>query len=155
MLSRKCQYALHALLHIASNRDRIIRVAEITEAKSIPKKFLEAILLDLTKNGILISRKGKNGGYRLNKSPETISVIEVVRLIDGAVALLPCVSIHFYHSCGMCENEETCEIRLLFAKVRDRTIQILTDTHLSDMIGIKAVRIEDLQQIPVKTGDRL
>ena len=107
MLSKKCQYALHALIYLGEHQDSgLTFISEIAEQKKIPKKFLEAILLDLKNTNILGSKKGKGGGYYLKKKPEEISILQVVRAIDGAVAMLPCVSLNFYESCGLCENEQ-------------------------------------------------
>ncbi len=134
MLSKKCQYALHALIYLADlEKDASVTIGEIAVKKSIPKKFLEAILLDLKNAGILASRKGKSGGYYLIKQANEISIIEVIRYIDGAVAMLPCVSLNFYDSCGMCENEHTCRINRLFGQVRDSTLKILSTNTVADL----------------------
>ncbi len=133
MLSKKCQYALHALLYVVEHRQTFVQVSEISETRHIPKKFLEVIMLDLKNAGILGSKKGKGGGYFLKKEPHTISVIQIIRLIDGAVAMLPCVSLNYYESCGMCSNESTCSIKHVFGKVRDETLRILENTTLEDM----------------------
>lgn len=134
MLSKKCQYALHALLYMVEHEesDRLT-IHEIAERKNIPKKFLENILINLKNAGILGSKKGKFGGYYLKRKPAEVSVLEVIRLIDGAVAMLPCVSLNFYQSCGRCENEATCSINRLFSAVRDETLKILSGSSLSDL----------------------
>ncbi|HZI25555.1 MAG TPA: Rrf2 family transcriptional regulator, partial [Chryseolinea sp.] len=125
MLSKKCQYALHALIYLGEHQDSgLIFISEIAQSKKIPKKFLEAILLDLKNTNILGSKKGKGGGYYLKKKPEEITILQVVRAIDGAVAMLPCVSLNFYESCGLCENESQCTINHLFSEVRDETLKI-------------------------------
>ncbi|HEY9047139.1 MAG TPA: Rrf2 family transcriptional regulator [Ohtaekwangia sp.] len=135
MLSKKCQYALHALLYLAElDKGTSVTIGEIAETKKIPKKFLEVILLDLKNSGILGSKKGKGGGYYLKQSADTIRIIEVIRLIDGAVAMLPCVSLNFYASCGMCSDEQTCSINRLFGQVRDETLKILSGNTLSDLV---------------------
>lgn len=136
MLSKKCQYALHALIYLANQEEgTTVTIGEVATVKNIPKKFLETILLDLKNAGILASRKGKSGGYYFLKKPKQISIIEVVRLIDGAVAMLPCVSLNFYDSCGMCEDEHTCRINHLFGQVRDATLKILTTNSIADLAG--------------------
>jgi len=134
MLSKKCQYALHALLYMVEREptDRMT-IQGIAEGKNIPKKFLEVILYDLQKAGILGSKKGKFGGYYLKRDPVEVSVLEVVRLMDGAVAMLPCVSLNFYKSCGRCEDETTCGINKLFSAVRDETLKILSATTLAEL----------------------
>ena len=135
MLSKKCQYALHALIYLGQHQDvGLIFISQIAEAKKIPKKFLEAILLDLKNTNILGSKKGKGGGYYLKRKPEEITVLQVVRSIDGAVAMLPCVSLNYYESCGMCENEKECSINHLFSKVRDETLKVLSKSTLADLI---------------------
>ncbi len=134
MLSKKCQYALHALIHIVENEnsDRLT-IQEIADKKNIPKKFLEGILVDLKNAGIVGSKKGKFGGYYMMKRPENVSVLEIIRLIDGAVAMLPCVSLNFYESCGRCDDEATCRVNKLFSAVRDETLKILSGNTLADL----------------------
>jgi Rrf2 family protein len=135
MLSKKCQYALHALIHLAKLEEGTsVTINAIAVAKNIPKKFLETILLDLKRAGVLSSKKGKSGGYYLLKRPETVPIIEIVRLIDGAVAMLPCVSLNYYRSCGMCEDENTCAINRIFGQVRDETLKILSSNTISDLV---------------------
>lgn len=134
MLSKKCQYALHALIYIVEHEepDRLT-IQKIADTKNIPKKFLEGILVDLKNAGIVGSRKGKFGGYYMMKRPEAVTVLEIIRLIDGAVAMLPCVSLNFYESCGRCEDEATCRVNKLFSAVRDETLKILSGNTLADM----------------------
>jgi Rrf2 family protein len=134
MLSKKCQYALHALIYIVEHEasDRLT-IQEIADKKNIPKKFLEGILVDLKNAGIVGSKKGKFGGYYMMKKPENVTVLEVIRLIDGAVAMLPCVSLNFYESCGRCDDEATCRVNKLFSAVRDETLKILSGNTLADL----------------------
>ena len=147
MLSKKCQYALHALIYLGEHQDTgLTFISQIATSKKIPKKFLEAILLDLKNTNILGSKKGKGGGYYLKKKPEEISILQVVRAIDGAVAMLPCVSLNFYESCGLCENEKECRINHLFSQVRDETLKILSKNTLPDLI-----RNQSLVADPSKT----
>lgn len=134
MLSKKCQYALHALIYLGEHPSGLSFISQIAVSKKIPKKFLEAILLDLKNTSILGSKKGKGGGYYLKKKPEEISILQVVRAIDGAVAMLPCVSLNFYETCGLCEYEKTCTINHLFSQVRDQTLKILSQNTLADLI---------------------
>jgi Rrf2 family protein len=135
MLSKKCQYALHALLYLAEHEEeKSVTIGEIATARKIPKKFLEVILLDLKNSGILGSKLGKGGGYYLRKNPSAITMTEVIRLFDGAVSMIPCVSLNFYESCGMCSNEDTCQINRLFSQVRDETLKILSVKSLSDLM---------------------
>ena len=135
MLSKKCQYALHALIYLGEHQNSgLVFISQIAESKKIPKKFLEAILLDLKNTNLLGSKKGKGGGYYLKKRPEEITILQVVRAIDGAVAMLPCVSLNFYERCGLCENEQECTINHLFGQVRDETLKILSRNTLADLI---------------------
>ena len=134
MLSKKCQYALHALIYIVEHEDSDrLTIQEIADKKNIPKKFLEGILVDLKNAGIVGSKKGKFGGYYMMKRPENVSVLEIIRLIDGAVAMLPCVSLNFYESCGRCDDEATCRVNKLFSAVRDETLKILSGNTLADL----------------------
>src|SRR5688500_18559086 len=121
MLSKKCQYALHALKYIADQPPKSLHtIQEIAALENIPKKFLEIILVELKRAGVLASRKGKKGGYYLFKKATEVSVLEVIRAIDGAVAMLPCVSLNFYQSCGRCTYEKTCGINRLFSNVETK-----------------------------------
>lgn len=135
MLSKKCQYALHALQFMAEQpAGKKFTIQQIANGKNIPKKFLEAILHDLKTAGILASRKGKLGGYYLSKMSKEVNVLEVIRTLDGAVAMLPCVSLNFYASCGRCEDESVCTLNALFRQVRDETLKILSATTLEDLL---------------------
>ena len=105
MLSKKTQYALKALMYMTEkNAEGPVLIAEISRKKKIPLKFLENILLELKKAGILASKKGKGGGYFFNLPPDKIPLAKVMRLIDGPIALLPCVSLNFYEKCKNCEK---------------------------------------------------
>ena len=134
MLSKKAKYALKALLFLSKNEDRgALLIAEISDTERIPKKFLEQILLELKKHGILQSKRGKEGGYFLGKPASEIGIGQVVRIIDGPLAPIPCVSKMAYRRCDECIDEKTCEIRNLFLQVRDATIEILDNTTLADL----------------------
>jgi Rrf2 family protein len=106
--------------------------SEIAAQENIPKKFLEAILHQLKNNQILSSKRGAHGGYKLLKDPADISLTEIMRIIDGPIALLPCVSLNYYESCGECD-EKKCKIKGVFEEVRDRTLEILTKTTIASM----------------------
>lgn len=143
MLSKKCQYALHALLYMVEHEQmERLTIQEIADRKNIPKKFLETILMDLKTAGVLGSKKGKMGGYYFKRKPADVSVLEVVRLVDGAVAMLPCVSLNFYESCGRCEDETTCSVKKLFSSVRDETLKILSSHSLSDLRNLSLLAVE-------------
>jgi Rrf2 family protein len=134
MLSRKSKYALKALLVLTEEygKDALL-ISDIAEREKIPKRFLELILLELKNHGILRSKKGKGGGYALNKTPTAISVGQVLRMIEGTLAPLPCVSKTSYERCEECKDERTCGIRILMKDVRDATARILDSTSLADV----------------------
>ena len=111
-------------------------IGDIAKREQIPMKFLELILLDLKKAGFVQSKKGKGGGYYLNRLPHSISVGQLIRALDGPLALLPCVSVMAYERCEECPDEETCGIRSVFKEVRDSTAAILERTTLAQMANI-------------------
>lgn len=110
-------------------------ISEIASKEQLPKKFLEAILLELKRNGFLGSKKGAGGGYYLMKKAEDIKLAAIIRVIDGPIALLPCVSLNFYERCEECTSELYCGIRDVMKDVRDATLKILAETSLADIIS--------------------
>lgn len=110
-------------------------ISEIATQQSIPKKFLEQILLDLKHAGIVSSRRGKQGGYLLLKPADTITFGEILRLIDGPIAPLPCLSVTAYRKCEDCDGEQSCEIRHVFARVADATRDVLFSTTIAGAVG--------------------
>ncbi|MBS1950782.1 MAG: Rrf2 family transcriptional regulator [Cytophagales bacterium] len=135
MLSKKCKYAIHALVYLAEKyQEGPVHIQEIAEKKHIPKKFLEAILLELRKAKVLGSKKGKGGGYYLDQKPTAINLMDIIRLMDGAIAMLPCVSLNYYEPCEECRNEKACGIREAFIKVRDETLQVLGGSTLDKIL---------------------
>lgn len=138
MLSKKCKYAIHALVYLAERYDKgPVHIQDIAEDQRIPKKFLEAILLELKKAQILHSKKGKGGGYYMYRKPEDVNLIEIIRLMDGAIAMLPCVSLNYYEPCEECVNEHLCGIRDAFLGVRDETLRVLSEHTLAQIVRIK------------------
>lgn len=137
MLTKKSKYAIKALVALArgSEEGQLMRISEISEQENIPRKFLEAILLELKKQGILGSRLGAGGGYYLVKPPEQIMLSSIMRLTDGPIALIPCVSLNFYERCEECINEATCGIRDVAIEVRDASLRILSHTSIADIIA--------------------
>lgn len=136
MLSKKAKYAIKALIYLGKNKEEgRMLISDIAEKERIPKKFLEQILLELRKHAILQSRRGKEGGYLLAKTPEEINMGQVIRIVDGPLAMIPCVSHLFYEKCEECVDEETCTIRNVLKKVRDTTAGILDNTTLQDLIS--------------------
>jgi Rrf2 family protein len=135
MLSKKTKYAFHALTYLGKHRDQgAILIQEISEKYGISHKFLENILLELKKAGFLGSKKGKGGGYYLIKAPNEIPLSRVIRLLDGPIALLPCVSLNYYEPCEECENQEQCGLNKVMIKVRDETLKILEMKTLQDIL---------------------
>jgi Rrf2 family protein len=134
VLSKKCKYAIHALVHMAKKPGDKFLIKEISEACNIPKKFLEAILLDLKRAGILGSKQGKGGGYVLRRKPSEVNLAEVVRLFDGAIAALPCATFKFYEPCDECEDEQTCSVRHAFLAIRNATVELLKADTLESLI---------------------
>jgi Rrf2 family protein len=137
MLSKKTQYALQALSYMVEKQTvNPILIAEIASQKNIPIKFLENILLSLRKAGFLESKKGKHGGYFFAQAPEKIKLSAIFRIIEGPIALLPCVSLNFYIKCADC-NEKKCGINKVMAAVRDNTLAILDNKTVADLSAIK------------------
>ena len=135
MLSKKCKYAIHALVYLAERYQQgPVHIQDIAEKQRIPKKFLEAILLEMRNAKILHSKKGKGGGYYLYKKPEDVNMVEIIRLMDGAIAMLPCVSLNYYEPCEECKDEKTCSIRDAFTGVRDETLKLLSKSTLAHML---------------------
>lgn len=133
MLSKKAQYALKALSYLSARYNQgPILIGDIAEKKKIPLKFLENILLELKNAQVLESKKGKGGGYFLKAPPESTSLATVLRVVEGPIALLPCVSLNFYKRCEDCE-EETCKINTVFAEVRDASLGVLEKKTLQDI----------------------
>ena len=133
MLSKKTQYAFKALMYLAQKpNDEPVLIAEISQQRNIPLKFLENILLELKKDGILESKKGKGGGYYLAKAPEKIFLADVLRRIDGPIALLPCVARHFYKQCGACDEKHGGLHRIMI-EVRDANLAILENKTVADI----------------------
>lgn len=133
MISKKTQYGLKALSYMAQRENqRPILIADISVDQKIPIKFLEAILLDLKKAGLLDSKKGKGGGYYFALPPGQIKVATVIRLLDGPIAMLPCASLNFYKKCEDC-NELTCGLNHLMKEVRDASLAILENRTVADL----------------------
>jgi len=140
MLSNKAKYGLKAMLHLAEREGQGgVLVADIAEAQTIPKKFLDTILLEMKNNGLLHSKKGKGGGYMLARPAAKIMVGQIVRILDGPLAPIPCVSLTAYRPCLDCKDEKACQIRRVMGQVRDATAAILDHTSLIDMGAARAL----------------
>ncbi|MGB6151497.1 MAG: Rrf2 family transcriptional regulator [Pricia sp.] len=135
MLSKKTKYGLKALTYLASQKDNTpVQIAEVAENENISQKFLESILLSLRKTGFLGSKKGKGGGYYLIKDPKEILMTDVMRILEGPIALVPCVSLNFYEKCDDCPDEATCSVNKLMLKVRDANLEVYRNNTLADLI---------------------
>lgn len=135
MLSKKTKYGLKALTFLAKREEKVpVQIAEISKSENISQKFLESILLTLRKSGILGSKKGKGGGYYLIKDPSEVPMTDVIRVLEGPIAMLPCVSLNFYEKCDDCPDEHACSVNKLMVQVRDSTLQIFRNTSLADLI---------------------
>lgn len=133
MLSKKTQYAFKALTYLAQQNEKgPVLIADISKKKKIPLKFLENILLELKRGGILESKKGKGGGYYFAMAPAKIPLAKVMRLIEGPIALLPCVSLNFYEKCKNCD-ERNCGLHDTMISVRDATLKILERKTVADL----------------------
>ena len=134
MLSKKTKYGIKALAYIARKKDRKpVQTSEISESENISQKFLESILLELRKSGFLGSKKGKGGGYYLIKEPEEVKMTAVIRVLEGPIAMVPCVSLNYYEKCDDCPDENTCSVHKLMIQVRDASLKVLGENTLEDI----------------------
>ena len=140
MLSNKAKYGLKALIYLADNRGRAVQSAEIADAQRLPKKFLDAILLEIKNLGVITSKKGKGGGYQLARPSDTISLGHVIRALDGPFAPVPCVSRTAYARCADCPDEEGCAVRPIMQEVRDAISTVLDNRTLEDMLAMRKSR---------------
>jgi len=134
MLSKKTKYGLKAMTYLARHSDgKPVLISEISKKENIPQKFLEGILLDLKNKGLLNSKKGKGGGYFLDREAEKISIASIIRVLDGPIALLPCVSLNYYKKCDDCTDEYACSLNRVMIQVRDKTLKVLERQSLADL----------------------
>ena len=137
MLSQKAKYAIKALLVLArAEEDELVQVNQIAEQQNIPKKFLDLIFFELRRHDLIVSTRGREGGYSLGKPAADISIASIVRAVDGPLAPLPCASVKFYRRCSDCDDEKTCEVRRLMREVRDAAAAILDNTSLAEAASI-------------------
>ncbi len=135
MISKKTKYGIKALTYLAKQENNTpVQIATIAKSENISQKFLESILLTLRKSGFLGSKKGKGGGYYLLKEPKAIKMASVMRILEGPIAMLPCVSLNFYEKCNDCPDEKTCTIHNLMIEVRDSALRIFDNKSLADLI---------------------
>ena len=128
-------------------------ISEIASKEQLPKKFLEAILLELKRNGFLGSKKGAGGGYYLMKKAEEIKLVAIIRVIDGPIALLPCVSLNFYERCDECIDETYCGIRHVMKDVGGATLKILSETTVADMVAKEEEVKEQMANVSPESKD--
>jgi Rrf2 family protein len=138
MLSMKAKYAIRAMIYLSTRcRSTSVVVSEIAEAEFIPRKFLEAILVDLRNERLVSSRMGKKGGYTLAQPSDTISLARVIRAIDGSIAPVPCVDRLSFEPCRDCPDVKTCVVRRVMSQVFEAQQQILEQTSLADMVHLQ------------------
>lgn len=141
MLSKKTKYGLKALAYLGYQKDRKpVQISEIAEHENISQKFLESILLSLRKSGFLSSKKGKGGGYYLLKEPNEIYMTDVMRVLEGPIAMVPCVSLNFYESCDDCPDEKSCSVHKLMLQVRDSALEVYRNNTLHDILCHKGIK---------------
>lgn len=144
MLTNKGKYGLKALVHLAGlPPDTTAQSLEIATAEAIPKKFLDAILGDLRNAGLVVTRKGKNGGYRLARPADQIMAGAAIRALDGPLAPIGCASRTRYRPCDDCADVGSCSVRLLMTQVRDLSAELLDGTSVAEMRRRAATAIED------------
>ncbi|MDV6330769.1 Rrf2 family transcriptional regulator [Asticcacaulis sp. 201] len=135
MISQRCRYALKAMLNLARDSSGIPKqVSVLASEENIPRKFLEGIMSELRQHGLVESARGKSGGYRLSRPAELITFGDIMRHIDGPLALLACVSQNFYKRCDDCKDEKACELRRVMSRVRREASDILDRTTLFDAV---------------------
>lgn len=134
-LSKKTRYAIIALVKLSKEYGKgPVLISEIAESEQIPQRFLENILLELKKMGILGSRLGKTGGYFLIRKPNEVCLDEIVRHFEGSIAMLYCISEKSYQPCEFCKKEDECKIRVVFKEIRDNTLSVLNKTTLDQLV---------------------
>lgn len=135
MLSKKTKYAIHALTYLCKqDPTKPTLIIEVAKEANIPRKFLETILLELKKNGVLGSKMGKGGGYFVRKKPSEIQLSTIIRLFNGPIALLSCASKNYYEICDECPDENACGLRFVMEEVRDETLNILENKTIQHII---------------------
>ena len=134
MISKRTKYGLKALSYLAKQEPlKPVLISEISSRENISLKFLESILLDLKKRGFLGSKKGKGGGYYLLKPANEISIASVLRVLEGPIAWLPCVSLNYYEKCIDCTDEQTCQLNRMMLQVRDSILNVVENKSIADI----------------------
>ena len=141
MILQKTRYALRSLLFLAEEQGGApVQLSRIAETQRVPAKYLELIMLDLKKAGLVKSARGPKGGYQLGKPSDEISFGEVVRTMEGPIALVSCASVNFYAPCGDCQDEATCAIRRVLLRARDATAAVLESSTLASAAPLRRKR---------------
>jgi len=135
MLSQRARYALKAMINLARAEPASRQVSAIAAEEDIPRKFLEGIMSELRRAGLVESARGKTGGYRLARPADLITFGDIIRLTDGPLALAPCVSRNFYKRCDDCADEATCTLRRVLAQVRNLASEVLDQTTLASALA--------------------
>ena len=140
MISQKAKYAFKALFHLAEQPwGTSLQIEEIARGAGVPRRFLEHILLDLKRKGLVESRRGRAGGYVLVKNPAETTIGNVLRAVDGPIAPLPCISRTAYRRCSDCADEKTCTVRRLFADTYTATLLLMDGTTLAEALAGKVM----------------
>lgn len=144
MLAQKTRYSIRALQHLADRHGQgLVPLAEIAEAQNIPAKFLTIILSELGREGIVTAQRGKDGGYALARDPASVRYGDIVRMMRGSLALVPCASRYAHETCKNCVEERECRLRSLMLRVRDETAAILDSVTLADRIELAPAFADD------------
>lgn len=142
MISQRCRYALKAMLNLARETSgRPKQVSVLAAEEKIPRKFLEGIMSELRQHELVISSRGKMGGYSLSRPAELITIGDVMRRVEGPISLLNCVSTHFYKRCADCPDEKACELRRVMLRVRREASDILDRTTLADALAVPVLGV--------------
>ena len=145
MISKKAKYAIKALKVLTEEFGKgPVLISYISARENIPKKFLEAILLELRNHGILQSQKGKGGGYLLRIDPARVNLAQVLRVIDGPIAPTPCVSLNFYVKCDDCQDEATCALKPIMERVRDANLGVYENTTLLTFQNMETLATKEI-----------
>jgi Rrf2 family protein len=135
MMSKKCKYALKALIRLGKEHGGgNLLTDDIAKSEHIPKKFLELILLDLKRGGYVQSKQGIGGGYHLIQEPKSITLADIYRFFDGAIALQPCVSQKFHEKCEDCPDEERCHLKPALSEIREKTFEVMSQITIESLL---------------------
>ncbi len=129
------KYSLKVLSILTENQHTAYSASDLSQKTNVPIKFLEKILIELKKGGIISSKKGVKGGYTLIKNPEKVTLVDIYRLMEGPIALVPCVSLNFYNKCSDCPDEKICHLKNIFIQIRDKTLAIYEQINLTSLVG--------------------